>query len=180
MPYRITLPFDRAEFVKYKSGAEFYLNGVIYTARDAAHQRIQELIARKETLPFPLANQIIYYAGPAPTPADKPIGSIGPTTSDRMDVFTPELLDLGLAAVIGKGPRAAEVKASLQKNKALYLGALGGAGALLARAVTAAQVIAFPELGTEAVRRLTVRDFPVTLIYDIHGGDLYADRYMLG
>jgi fumarate hydratase subunit beta len=174
MEYTIDLPLAREDILRFKSGDELFLNGVIYTARDAAHQKIHELLRKNRPLPFPLENQVIYYAGPTPAPDGKPIGSIGPTTSDRMDPFTLELLEHGLAAVIGKGPRAPEVRAAFQQKQALYLGAIGGAGALLARSVVAAEIIAFPELGTEAVHRLTVRAFPVTVIYDTHGGDLYS------
>ncbi|MDR1452516.1 MAG: FumA C-terminus/TtdB family hydratase beta subunit [Candidatus Margulisbacteria bacterium] len=173
MVYKVNLPLAQKDILKFRSGDELFLSGVIYTARDAAHQKIQKLLRENQPLPFPLEKQVIYYAGPTPAPAGKPIGSIGPTTSDRMDPFTPELLARGVAAVIGKGPRAPEVKAALRQNQALYLGAIGGAGALLARSVSAAEIIAFSELGTEAVRRLTVKDFPVTVIYDTYGGDLY-------
>ena len=173
MIYKIDLPFKKSGLTKFRSGDELLLSGVIYTARDAAHKKIHELLQAGKSLPFELENQIIYYVGPTPAPAGRPIGSAGPTTSDRMDPFTPELLTRGLAAVIGKGPRAPEVKEAFRQNQALYLGAIGGAGALLAQAVTAAEVIAFPELGTEAVRRLAVKDFPVTVLYDTYGGDLY-------
>ncbi|MDR1997237.1 MAG: FumA C-terminus/TtdB family hydratase beta subunit [Candidatus Margulisbacteria bacterium] len=176
MTYRIILPLLKEDMVKFRAGEELLLNGIIYTARDAAHKKLHELLLAGKPLPFKLPGQIIYYTGPSPAPPGRPIGSAGPTTSDRMDPFTPELLALGLSAVIGKGPRSAEVRQALRQNQALYLGALGGAGALLAQAVTAAEVIAFPELGTEAIRRLTVRDFPVTVLYDLHGGDLYASR----
>jgi fumarate hydratase subunit beta len=175
MDYQIDLPLARENILRFRAGDELFLSGVIYTARDAAHQKIQALLRKNLSLPFPLENQVIYYAGPTPAPSGRPIGSIGPTTSDRMDSFTPELLKRGLAAVIGKGPRALEVKAAFGQNKALYLGAIGGAGALLARSVIAAEIIAFPELGTESVHALTVKDFPVTVLYDAHGGDLYLD-----
>jgi fumarate hydratase subunit beta len=173
MVYKINLPLAREDISKYRFGDELLLNGVVYTARDAAHKKLQELLRGNKPLPFDLKNQIIYYTGPTPAPADRPIGSIGPTTSDRMDSFTPELLERGLSAVVGKGPRAPEVKESFLKNQALYLGAIGGAGALLAQAVVSAEIIAFPELGTEAIWRLTVKDFPVTVLYDTYGGDLY-------
>ncbi|MDR2431987.1 MAG: FumA C-terminus/TtdB family hydratase beta subunit [Candidatus Margulisbacteria bacterium] len=173
MIYQVALPFPREDIIKYRAGDELFLNGVIYTARDAAHKKLSELLQAGQPLPLPLENQVVYYTGPAPAPPRRPIGSAGPTTSDRMDPFTPELLDRGLSAVIGKGPRSAEVQKSLRKNQALYLGALGGAGALYARAVTAAEIIAFPELGAEAVRRLTVRNFPVIVLYDCRGGNLY-------
>ena len=173
MPYKINLPLNKKDILKFRAGDELLLNGVIYTARDAAHKKLQELLREDKLLSFDLKDQIIYYTGPTPAPAGRPIGAAGPTTSDRMDPFTPELLDMGLIAVIGKGPRAPEVKKSFLENKALYLGAIGGAGALLAQAVVSAEIIAFPELGTEAIRRLTVKDFPVTVLYDTHGGDLY-------
>ena len=173
MLYKINLPLQKADILKFKSGDELLLNGIIYTARDMAHKKLQELLRAGKPLPFDLKDQVIYYTGPTPAPAGRAIGSAGPTTSDRMDPFTPELLELGLTAVIGKGTRAPEVKKSLLKNKALYLGAIGGAGALLAQAVVSAEIIAFPELGTEAIRRLTVKDFPVTVLYDTQGRDLY-------
>lgn len=178
---KIELPLKKTDTIKFQAGDELLLNGVIYTARDAAHKKFHELLQANKPLPFDLKEQIIYYTGPVPTPAPavgrtegaRPVGSAGPTTSDRMDPYTPELLDLGLSAVVGKGPRAPEVKAAFLRNKALYLGAIGGAGALLAQAIIAAEIIAFPELGAEAVYQLTVQDFPVTVLYDTHGGDLY-------
>ena len=176
MTCQVNLPFARKDILKFRAGDELFLSGIIYTARDAAHQKIHKLLQENLPPPFPLEKQVIYYAGPTPAPPGRPIGAIGPTTSDRLDPFTQELLRRGMAAVIGKGPRAPEVKAAFQQNQALYLGAIGGAGALLARSVIAAEIIAFPELGTEAVRRLTVQDFPVTVIYDTQGGDLYLAR----
>lgn len=156
-----------------RAGERVLLSGVIYTARDAAHKRIRELLAKGEPLPFVLAGASIYYAGPTPAPEGLPIGSCGPTTSSRMDAFAPDLLDRGLSCMIGKGPRSEEVVAAIQRNGAVYLCAVGGAGALAAKAVQSVEVIAFPELGCEAVRRLTVKDFPLIVGIDCTGGSLF-------
>lgn len=173
---KISLPLTEKTISSLKSGAEVLLSGIIYTARDAAHKRFAELIAAGKPLPIDINNQILYYVGPTPAPKGKPIGSAGPTTSDRMDAFTPLLLEHGLKGMIGKGPRAQAVKDSIVKNKAVYFAAIGGAGALLSQCITAAEVIAFPELGTEAMHKLTIKDFPVIVINDIYGNDLYQQR----
>ena len=158
---KIREPFTHEKFVGLKPGDEVLLTGTIYTARDAAHKRIIELSDAGKPLPFDLIDVILYYTGPAPAPPGRPIGSIGPTTSGRMDVYTPQMLDLGVVALIGKGKRSHETMESLKEHGAVYLIALGGAGALLATKVKTCELVAFPELGAEAVYKLYVEDFPV-------------------
>ena len=155
------------------AGDRVLLSGTVYTARDAAHKRLFELLDKGEALPFELDGAVIYYTGPTPAHDGRPVGSCGPTTSIRMDKFTPRLLDLGLAGIIGKGERGEAVCASIVKNRAVYFSAVGGAGALMANAVVAAEEIAFPELGCESVKRLTVRDLPLTVAVDCSGGNIY-------
>jgi len=149
------------------------VNGVIYTARDSAHKRLMELLDAEQELPVDFQGQILYYVGPSPARPGRVIGAAGPTTSTRMDVYTPTLLKLGLKAMIGKGKRSPEVIAALQEYTAVYLGATGGAGALISKCIKAAEVVAFPDLGPEAIHRLEVEDFPTMVINDCHGGDLY-------
>jgi len=149
------------------------ITGTIYTARDAAHRRIVEALDCGDPLPLEIEGQIIYFAGPSPAREGRPVGSIGPTTSYRMDTYSPRLIALGLKGMIGKGGRSDEVLDALRQHKAVYFGATGGAGALLARAVKGVEEIAYEDLGPEAVRRLEVEDFPVVVINDCHGGDLY-------
>lgn len=173
MEYNITLPFTDELISKLKAGDIIKLSGVIYTARDAAHKRLSDSIALGEPLPFELANSVVYYVGPTPSQGEKPIGSCGPTTSYRMDAYSPQLLDLGQKAMIGKGRRGPEVKAAIIRNHALYLGAIGGAGAYLSKCVITSEVIAYEDLGSEAIRRLTIKDFPLVVIIDSHGNDLY-------
>lgn len=151
------------------------LSGVVYTARDAAHKRIRTLLAEGRPLPFPLDGGIIYYAGPTPTPEHLPIGSCGPTTSGRMDIYTPQLLDLGLSGMIGKGERSEEVCRAIERNRAVYLCAIGGAGALAARCVKRCDVIAFEDLGCESIKRLEVEQFPLIVAVDCHGGNLFEN-----
>ena len=165
----------KKEAEKLTIGDMVYLSGDIYTARDAAHKRMAEALSAGKELPFDIRGQIIYYMGPSPARPGNVIGSAGPTTASRMDKYTPELLDLGLAGMIGKGKRSGEVKEAVVRNKAVYLAAIGGAGALLSKCIEASEVIAYDDLGTEAVRRLTVRDFPVIVVLDTKGGDLYAE-----
>ena len=165
----------KKEAEKLTTGDMVYLSGDIYTARDAAHKRMAEALSAGKELPFDIKGQIIYYMGPSPARPGNVIGSAGPTTASRMDKYTPELLDLGLAGMIGKGKRSGEVKEAVVRNKAVYLAAIGGAGALLSKCIEASEVIAYDDLGTEAVRRLTVRDFPVIVVLDTKGGDLYAE-----
>lgn len=157
-----------------KAGDKILLSGTIYTARDAAHKRICELIKSKEPMPFQLEGAVIYYAGPTPAPDGLPIGSCGPTTSSRMDIFTPTLLDMGLAGMIGKGERSAEVVEAIKNNGAIYLCAIGGAGALACKAVKKSKVIAFDELGCESIKRLTIEKFPLIVGIDIMGNDIFA------
>ncbi len=157
-----------------KSGDSLLLSGVIYTARDAAHKRIFELLDAGADLPFDISSATIYYAGPTPPKPGMAVGSCGPTTSSRMDLFTPRLLDLGLVAMIGKGARSEDVVNSIVKNGAVYFSTIGGAGALIAKCVKSSEVIAFPELLSESVKRLVVEDLPVFVAIDPHGGNLYS------
>lgn len=175
MAKRISLPLTDEVVQGLRIGEDVLLCGIIYVARDAAHKRIVEALDRGEKPPFDLRGQVIYYMGPAPAKPGWVIGSAGPTTSGRMDVYTPRLLAEGLKGMIGKGNRSMEVKEAIRKYKAVYFGAIGGAGALIARAIRKAEVIAYEELGAEAVMRLEVEDFPVTVVNDCHGGDLYEE-----
>ncbi len=150
------------------------MSGTIYTVRDAAHKRLTAMLEKGEPLPFPLKGSVIYYAGPTPTPEGLPIGSCGPTTSSRMDVFAPRFLDLGLVAMIGKGNRSQEVRAAIERNNAVYLCALGGAGALAAKAVRSLEVVAFEDLGCESIKRLEVENFPLIVGIDCVGGSLFS------
>jgi len=175
MEYRIRGPFASEKFSELKAGDTVLLTGVIYTARDAAHKRIIELLDMGEPVPFEIKDSVIYYVGPTPEKPGMPIGSAGPTTSYRMDAYAPRLLDLGETVMIGKGQRSQEVKDAVVRNGAVYFAAIGGAGALMAQCVKKSEVIAFEDLGAEAVRRLEVEDFPVTVILDSHGGDLYQE-----
>jgi fumarate hydratase subunit beta len=175
MEYRIKEPFTTEKFADLKAGDTVLLTGVIYTARDAAHKRIVEMLDKGEKLPFEMKNAVIYYVGPTPEKPGLPIGSAGPTTSYRMDAYAPRLLDLGETGMIGKGQRSDEVKAAVLRNGSVYFAAIGGAGALMAQCVKTSDVIAFDDLGAEAVRRLEVEDFPVTVVLDSRGGDLYQE-----
>lgn len=172
---KITTPVDEDVLSELKVGDRVLISGVLYTARDAAHKRLVEALEKKEALPVDLTGQMIYYAGPSPTPPGKPIGSVGPTTSYRMDPYAPRLMDAGLKGMIGKGPRSKQVIDSMVKNKAVYFAAIGGAAALLARQVKKAEVVAYEELGPEAIRRLVVEDFPAIVVNDIHGNDLFVE-----
>lgn len=156
-----------------KAGDSVKLTGTIYTARDAAHKRMDEAIAAGQELPFDLAGNVIYYMGPSPAREGRPIGSAGPTTASRMDKYAPKLLDLGLTGMIGKGKRSDAVKDAMKRNGAVYFAAIGGAGALLSKAIVASEVIAYDDLGTEAIRKLTVKDFPAIVVIDSTGEDLY-------
>ncbi|WP_461211544.1 Fe-S-containing hydro-lyase [Desulfocurvus sp. DL9XJH121] len=171
---KLTTPLTDEAVRELRAGDVVFITGTIYTARDAAHKRLMDMIDRGETPPFDINGSIIYYVGPSPAPPGLPIGSAGPTTSYRMDSFAPRLHAMGQKASIGKGKRSPEVKAALKEHTAVYLGATGGAGALLSKCITAAQVIAFDDLGPEAIRELSVENFPVLVINDSHGGDLYA------
>ncbi|MDD7051586.1 MAG: Fe-S-containing hydro-lyase [Lachnospiraceae bacterium] len=169
----IQLPISDEDAQSLKAGDYVYLTGTLYTARDAAHKRMQEALDSGESLPFPLAHHLIYYMGPSPAREGRPIGSAGPTTSSRMDKYTPGLLDLGLKGMIGKGKRSQSVKEALIRNKGVYFAAVGGAGALLSKAIISSEVIAYEDLGTEAIRKLEVKDFPVIVVMDSEGNDLY-------
>lgn len=170
---KITTPINSEIINGLKAGDNLLLNGIIYAARDAAHKKMIELLNSGESLPFDINGQVIYYVGPCPEKPGEIIGSAGPTTSGRMDAYTPTLLDLGLKIMIGKGLRNEEVIASMKKNKAVYLGAIGGAGALIAQKIKHQEIIAFPELGPEALRKMYVEDFPLTVIIDSEGNNLY-------
>jgi len=156
-----------------QAGDKILLSGTIYTARDAAHKRIFDLIDKEEKLPFELKNATIYYAGPTPSPKNLPIGACGPTTSSRMDVFTPRLLDMGLKCMIGKGGRSSKVVEAIKRNNAVYLCAIGGAGALAAKCVRSLKVIAFPELGCESIKELEIENFPLFVAIDCKEGSLF-------
>lgn len=170
---RIKSPLTGAVVEGLRAGEKIFLSGYIYTARDAAHKRLTETLDRGEALPFELRDQIVYYCGPSPAPPGKVIGACGPTTSSRMDAYSPRLLSLGLKGMIGKGKRSATVKEAIKEYRAVYFGGTGGAGALLSGSVVASEVIAYEDLGPEAIRRLEVRDMPLFVINDMYGGDLY-------
>ena len=171
----ITTPLSDDDVVSLKAGDRVRITGVIYTARDAAHGRLFPLAEQGEKLPVDVKGAIIYYTGPSPARPGDVIGAVGPTTASRMDKFTPALLKLGLKGTIGKGYRGDVVKDALRKHKAVYFGSIGGAGAVLSRFVRKAEVVAYEDLGTEAIRRLDVEGFPAIVLYDAHGGDLYQD-----
>ena len=169
----IEAPFDEGIVKQLKSGDYVYITGTIYTARDAAHKRMYEALKQGSELPFQIKDQVIYYMGPSPAREGRPIGSAGPTTASRMDKYTPELLDLGLRGMIGKGKRTSEVRDAIVHNGAVYFAAVGGAGALLSKSIISSEVIAYDDLGTEAVRKLQVKDFPVIVVIDSDGNNLY-------
>lgn len=169
----LQVPFSVKEALQLKAGDYVYLTGIIYTARDAAHKRMYEALQENTDLPLDMNNNIIYYMGPSPAREGRAIGSAGPTTSSRMDKYAPSLLDLGLRGMIGKGKRSQGVKDAIVKNQAVYFAAVGGAGALLSRSILSSEVIAYDDLGTEAIRKLEVKDFPVIVVIDCQGNDLY-------
>ena len=173
MAKRIAAPLDRREAASLRAGETVLLSGTIYTGRDAAHKRLCALLDAGKPLPFPLEGQVIYYAGPCPAKPGDPIGSCGPTTSYRMDAYAPRLCDLGMIGMIGKGPRSEVVMEAIRRNGGVYFAATGGAGALIAGCVKAARVVAFEDLGTEALRELTVEDLPLIVAADCAGGNLY-------
>lgn len=175
MSINITLPLTEENTQLLKAGDIVLLNGFLYTARDAAHKRMKETLERGEELPFTIKNECIYYMGPSPARENRPIGSAGPTTAGRMDKYTPELLDLGLKGMIGKGKRSKEVKNSIIKNKAIYFAVVGGAGALLSKSIKASEIIAYEDLGTEAIRKIEVENFPAIVVIDSMGNDLYDE-----
>ena len=169
----INAPISDEDARSLKSGDYVYITGTIYTARDAAHKRMAEALERKEQLPIDMKNNIIYYMGPSPAREQRPIGSAGPTTASRMDKYTPALLELGMRGMIGKGRRTEAVRESMMKNQAVYFAAVGGAGALLSKSILQAEVIAYEDLGTEAIRKLEIKDFPVIVVMDCEGNNLY-------
>ncbi len=173
MEYRLNAPFSVNEIKNLKAGDKIFLSGTIYTARDAAHKRMDETLDENKALPFDIRGQVIYYMGPSPARPGRPIGSAGPTTASRMDKYTPRLLDLGLIGMIGKGKRSPEVHKSIIRNKAVYLAAIGGAGALLSKCIKNSEVIAYDDLGTEAIRKLTVENLPCIVVTDPEGNSLY-------
>jgi fumarate hydratase subunit beta len=175
MAKKVTLPLTEKTLEELKAGDNLLLSGVLYVARDAAHRRMTETLDRGEPLPFDIKGQTLYYMGPSPAPPGRVIGSAGPTTSTRMDSYTPRLLAAGLKGIIGKGVRSKEVKEAMKKGKAVYLAAIGGVGALISKSIIKSEIVAYPDLGPEAVLKLEVKDFPVTVINDIHGGDLYVE-----
>ena len=173
MDRQIQAPLDPQEIRTLRAGDYVKITGTIYTARDAAHKRMKETLDRGEALPFSLENNVIYYMGPSPAREGRPIGSAGPTTASRMDKYAPELLDLGLKGMIGKGKRTVQVKEAIVRNGAVYFAAVGGAGALLSKKILSSEVIAYEDLGAEAIRKLEVKDFPVIVVIDSEGNTLY-------
>lgn len=169
----IRVPLTEETAVSLEAGDYVYLTGTIYTARDAAHKRMYEAMERGEQLPLDMKDNVIYYMGPSPARPGRPIGSAGPTTASRMDKYAPSLLDLGLKGMIGKGKRSQAVRDAVVRNGAVYFAAVGGAGALLSRSIVSSEVIAYDDLGTEAIRRLEVKDFPVIVVMDSRGNNLY-------
>lgn len=173
MEYYMQSPISEEDAGRLRAGDYVYLTGVVYSARDAAHKRMKEALDQGKDLPIELKNNVIYYMGPSPAREGRPIGSAGPTTASRMDKYTPQLLDLGLKGMIGKGKRTQEVKEAMIRNGAVYFAAVGGAGALLSKCIVNSQVIAYEDLGTEAIRRLEIKDFPVIVAMDSQGNNLY-------
>lgn len=173
MDRHILAPISKETIAELQAGDYVYITGTIYTARDAAHKRMQETLDRGEKLPIQLKNNLIYYMGPSPAREGRPIGSAGPTTSSRMDKYAPQLMDLGLAGMIGKGKRSQAVLDAIVRNGAVYFAAVGGAGALLSKSILKSEVVAYDDLGTEAIRKLEVKDFPVIVVVDKDGNNLY-------
>lgn len=173
MEKHIKTPVTKEMAESLKAGDYVYITGTIYTARDAAHKRMDETLEQGEALPINIEAEVIYYMGPSPARAERPIGSAGPTTSSRMDKYTPQLLDLGLGGMIGKGKRSQTVIDAVIRNKAVYFAAVGGAGALLSKCIQKSEVVAYDDLGTEAIRRLEVENFPVIVVIDSEGNNLY-------
>lgn len=171
----IKSPVDEATIKHLRTGAQVFISGVIYVARDAVHQKMADALDRGKPLPFALKGQTVYYMGSAPAKPGQPVGAAGPTTSGRMDAYSPRLLAEGLKVMVGKGERSQAVKDAIKKYRAVYLAATGGAGALISKSIKKSEVIAYPELGAEAVLRLEVADFPAVVVNDIYGGDLYQE-----
>ena len=175
MPKNIKSPIDPQVLEELKAGDQVFITGVLYVARDAAHKRLVEAVDRGEKLPFDIEGQTVYYMGPSPAKPGEVIGAAGPTTSGRMDVYAPRLMEIGLKGMIGKGARTQPVLDAIKKYKAVYFAGLGGAGALISKCIKKAEVIAYDDLGAEALRRIEVVDFPATVINDMHGGNLYEE-----
>lgn len=173
MDKHIKSPFVQEEINSLKAGDYVYITGIIYTARDAAHKRMYETLENGGQLPFELKGNVIYYMGPSPARVGRPIGSAGPTTASRMDKYAPSLMDLGLKGMIAKGKRSVAVSESIIRNEGIYLAAVGGAGALLSKAIISSEVIAYEDLGTEAIRKLEVKDFPAIVVIDKEGNNIY-------
>ena len=173
MPRNITSPLDSTTIGELRSGEQVLISGILYVARDAAHKRLVEALDKGEPLPVDISGQTIYYMGPSPAPPGKVIGAAGPTTSGRMDAYAPRLMGAGLKAMIGKGARSRAVRDAILQYKAVYFAGIGGAGALISQCIKEAELIAYEELGAEALRRIVVERFPATVINDIYGGDLY-------
>lgn len=173
MEKKISLPLKKEVASELRAGDYVYISGIIYTARDAAHKRMDETLNNEEALPIDVNGNIIYYMGPSPAREGRPIGSAGPTTASRMDKYAPRLLDMGLIGMIGKGRRTQAVSDAIVRNGAVYFAAVGGAGALLSKAIKSSKVIAYDDLGTEAIRELYVEDFPVIVVIDSQGNNLY-------
>lgn len=181
MDIRIEAPLSEDAAKSLRAGDTVLISGTLYTARDAAHARLVDLIDKGEELPFPIKDAIIYYVGPTPAKPGQVIGSAGPTTSYRMDAYAPRLMDIGQRGMIGKGKRSQEVIESMKKNNAVYFGAIGGAAALISKCITSSEIVCYEDLGAEAIRRLTVKDFPATVIIDSLGNNLYeigVDKYL--
>ncbi|EXG84269.1 hydro-lyase family enzyme, Fe-S type, tartrate/fumarate subfamily [Clostridium sp. ASBs410] len=180
MDHHIKVPISREDAKSLNAGDYVYLTGTIYTARDAAHKRMKEALDQKGSIPFDIEGNMIYYMGPSPAREGRPIGSAGPTTASRMDKYTPLLLDMGMGGMIGKGKRSKEVIEAIVRNESVYFAAVGGAGALLSKCILSSEVIAYEDLGTEAIRRLEIKDFPVVVVIDSKGNNLYEtaiERY---
>ena len=173
MDKKIQAPISNEDANSLRAGDYVYITGTIYTARDAAHKRMYEALEKNQQLPIEMANNIIYYMGPSPAREGRPIGSAGPTTASRMDKYAPKLLDLGLKGMIGKGKRSQAVRAAIVRNGSVYFAAIGGAGAILSKCIKKSEVIAYDDLGTEAIRKLYVEDFPVIVVIDSEGNNLY-------
>lgn len=169
----INVPISKQDAKSLKAGDYVFLTGTIYTARDAAHKRMQEALDAGDSLPISLEGNVIYYMGPSPAREGRPIGSAGPTTASRMDKYTPQLLDMGLGAMIGKGKRSQDVQDAIVRNGCVYFAAVGGAGALLSQRIISSEVIAYDDLGTEAIRKLEIENFPVVVVIDSNGNNLY-------
>ena len=169
----IKAPLEKEIVKTLRAGDYVYITGTIYTARDAAHKRMDETLREGKELPVPLKDEIVYYMGPSPAREGRVIGSAGPTTASRMDKYTPKLLDIGLVGMIGKGKRSKEVIDAIIRNQSVYFAAVGGAGALLSKCIQESEVVAYDDLGTEAIRRLTVKNFPVIVVIDCEGNNLY-------